>query len=99
MRKTILAFAFLLIVILLCGPKVFCQSEYDTTSFKRVVIADIKPSMITGGQGFKFTVVSGNDTVYAYFNRASKADWQNYKQGTCLLLAISQWNDLLKNKK
>ena len=92
-------FLKILISLIVIGLNCRAQSKFDTALFKQVVISDIKPSMITGGQGFKFTVVSGSDTVYAYFRRANKVDWENYKSGTCLLLAISQWNDLLKNKK
>jgi hypothetical protein len=98
MRKALLSFIVLLLVILLCGGKVFCQ--YDSSLYKQVVISKIEPTMKTGGPGYIFTLVSSDsETRYAYFRRLSRTDKDNWKNGQCLLLAISQWNDLLLNKK
>jgi hypothetical protein len=99
MRKTLLAAIILLLACLLFGPKVFCQSYYDTSLYKQIVISNIEPAMYDGGRGYVFTVVSGEESRFAYIRRATKVDWNNYKNGECLLLSISQWNDLLKNKK
>lgn len=95
MRKTILAFAFLLIVILLCGPKVFCQS-YDSTNFIQVTLVKIDRIFEPGGVTNKLTVISRQDTAFVYMRYVGRETRENLNR--CVLIGREQWETILKNR-
>lgn len=72
------------------------QSKYDTSLYKQVTLIRIDKSMKVGNW---LTVVSQDrkDTVYMAMRNVDRQTKDML--GSCVLLSLAQWNDLLKNKK